>query len=133
MYHMMEVYNEIGLPEIIAQDIASGVGSFFVVALGGTAIGKIINILFIYVTYLSYNIISYNPSLVRHHLGFPNRSSDTFHGSCTRHRADLYIRYGLSGISECGDLSHERHSGVSMKEELNLYILFNFIRTYQYF
>lgn len=41
MYHMMEVYNEIGLPEIMAQDIASGVGSFFVVALGGTAIGKI--------------------------------------------------------------------------------------------
>ncbi|XP_068140089.1 LOW QUALITY PROTEIN: sodium/hydrogen exchanger 3 [Drosophila tropicalis] len=41
MYHMMEVYNEIGLPNIIAQDIASGVGSFFVVALGGTAIGII--------------------------------------------------------------------------------------------
>lgn len=40
MYHMMEVYNEIGLPHIMAQDIASGVGSFFVVALGGTAIGK---------------------------------------------------------------------------------------------
>ncbi|XP_030380604.1 uncharacterized protein LOC115628575 isoform X3 [Scaptodrosophila lebanonensis] len=41
MYHMMEVYNEIGLPNINAQDIASGVGSFFVVALGGTAIGII--------------------------------------------------------------------------------------------
>nr|XP_032294747.1 sodium/hydrogen exchanger 3 isoform X8 [Drosophila virilis] len=41
MYHMMEVYNEIGLPNIMAQDIASGVGSFFVVALGGTAIGII--------------------------------------------------------------------------------------------
>ncbi|XP_043862722.1 sodium/hydrogen exchanger 3 isoform X13 [Drosophila santomea] len=41
MYHMMESYNEIGLDKIIAQDIASGVGSFFVVALGGTAIGII--------------------------------------------------------------------------------------------
>ncbi|KAM8716659.1 hypothetical protein ACLKA7_003525 [Drosophila subpalustris] len=41
MYHMMEAYNEIGLPKIVAQDIASGVGSFFVVALGGTAIGII--------------------------------------------------------------------------------------------
>ncbi|XP_034474994.1 sodium/hydrogen exchanger 3 [Drosophila innubila] len=41
MYHMMEVYNEIGLPNIAAQDIVSGVGSFFVVALGGTAIGII--------------------------------------------------------------------------------------------
>ncbi|XP_053959834.1 sodium/hydrogen exchanger 3 isoform X10 [Anastrepha ludens] len=41
MYHMMEVYNEIGISEIIAQDIASGVGSFFVVAIGGTVIGII--------------------------------------------------------------------------------------------
>ncbi|KAH8249563.1 hypothetical protein KR032_010583 [Drosophila birchii] len=41
MYHMMESYNEIGLDKIIAQDIASGMGSFFVVALGGTAIGII--------------------------------------------------------------------------------------------
>lgn len=40
MYHMMEVYNEIGISNIIAQDIASGVGSFFVVAIGGTVIGK---------------------------------------------------------------------------------------------
>lgn len=132
MYHMMEVYNEIGLPEIIAQDIASGVGSFFVVALGGTAIGKIKNILIIYVTYLSNN-----PSFVRHHLGFPNRSGDTLHGSCTRHRTDLYIRYGLSGISECGNLPHERHSGVSMKEEKSLYIIyihisFNYKHTYPY-
>ncbi|XP_067624031.1 sodium/hydrogen exchanger 3 isoform X29 [Eurosta solidaginis] len=41
MYHMMEVYNEIGISEIIPQDIASGVGSFFVVAIGGTVIGII--------------------------------------------------------------------------------------------
>ncbi|XP_060667029.1 sodium/hydrogen exchanger 3 isoform X11 [Drosophila nasuta] len=41
MYHMMESYNEIGLPKINGQDIAYGVGSFFVVALGGTAIGII--------------------------------------------------------------------------------------------
>ncbi|KAH8403349.1 hypothetical protein KR222_011099 [Zaprionus bogoriensis] len=41
MYHMMESYNDIGLSSIIANDIAKGVGSFFVVALGGTAIGII--------------------------------------------------------------------------------------------
>lgn len=81
MYHMMEVYNEIGLPEIIAQDIASGVGSFFVVALGGTAIGKIYQ----YICIIDLIYPSNNPSLVRHNLGFPNRSSDTFHGSCTSH------------------------------------------------
>ncbi|KAL9924755.1 na[+]/H[+] hydrogen exchanger 2 isoform 8-T8 [Glossina fuscipes fuscipes] len=41
MYHMMEVYNEMGLNNIIVQDVISGVGSFFVVALGGTVIGII--------------------------------------------------------------------------------------------
>ncbi|XP_061386549.1 sodium/hydrogen exchanger 3-like [Musca vetustissima] len=41
MYHMMEVYNEIGISEIIAQDVVNGVGSFFVVAIGGTVIGII--------------------------------------------------------------------------------------------
>uniref|UniRef100_A0A1A9WZR1 Sodium/hydrogen exchanger n=1 Tax=Glossina brevipalpis TaxID=37001 RepID=A0A1A9WZR1_9MUSC len=41
MYHMMEVYNEMGLNNIIVQDVLSGVGSFFVVALGGTVIGII--------------------------------------------------------------------------------------------
>lgn len=39
MYHMMEVYDEMGLDNIIVQDVISGVGSFFVVALGGTVIG----------------------------------------------------------------------------------------------
>ncbi|XP_037811913.1 sodium/hydrogen exchanger 3 isoform X8 [Lucilia sericata] len=41
MYHMMEVYNHIGISEIIAQDVVNGVGSFFVVAIGGTVIGII--------------------------------------------------------------------------------------------
>lgn len=40
MYHMMEAYNEIGISKIIMQDLVSGVGSFFVVALGGTIIGE---------------------------------------------------------------------------------------------
>lgn len=37
---MMEVYNHIGISEIVAQDVVNGVGSFFVVAIGGTVIGK---------------------------------------------------------------------------------------------
>lgn len=41
MYHMMEVYNHIGISEIIAKDVVNGVGSFFVVAVGGTVIGII--------------------------------------------------------------------------------------------
>ncbi|KAM7352991.1 na[+]/H[+] hydrogen exchanger 2 isoform 14-T16 [Cochliomyia hominivorax] len=41
MYHMMEAYNSIGISNIIAQDVVNGVGSFFVVAIGGTVIGII--------------------------------------------------------------------------------------------
>lgn len=39
-YHMMEVYSSIGINEIIVNDVINGVGSFFVVALGGTFIGE---------------------------------------------------------------------------------------------
>ena len=52
MYHMMEVYSEIGLNKIIVDDVVSGVGSFFVVALGGTFIGKYILILSFPISYL---------------------------------------------------------------------------------
>lgn len=41
MYHMFESYNEIGTSNIEVIDIVSGVASFFVVALGGTIIGRI--------------------------------------------------------------------------------------------
>ena len=41
---MMEVYSSIGMDNIIVQDVVNGVGSFFVVALGGTFIGIIDNI-----------------------------------------------------------------------------------------
>lgn len=40
MYHMFESYNDIGTSQIQVIDIVSGVASFFVVALGGTIIGK---------------------------------------------------------------------------------------------
>lgn len=39
---MFESYNEIGASNIQVVDIVSGVASFFVVALGGTIIGKLI-------------------------------------------------------------------------------------------
>lgn len=39
-YHMMEVYSSIGMNEIIVHDVLNGVGSFFMVALGGTFIGE---------------------------------------------------------------------------------------------
>ncbi|CAD7087970.1 unnamed protein product [Hermetia illucens] len=41
LYHMMESYNGIGIQNINVADLASGVASFFVVAIGGTIIGVI--------------------------------------------------------------------------------------------
>lgn len=41
LYHMFESYNSIGISNIQIVDIASGVASFFVVAIGGTIIGII--------------------------------------------------------------------------------------------
>lgn len=40
LYHMFETYNEIGIDMIEVSDIANGVGSFFMVALGGTIVGE---------------------------------------------------------------------------------------------
>lgn len=51
-------------------------------------------------------------------MGFPNRSGDTLHGSCACYRAYLYICNGIPGLSECGNLPYERHTGVSMRVKL---------------
>lgn len=40
LYHMFETYSGIGIDAIQATDIINGIGSFFLVALGGTIIGK---------------------------------------------------------------------------------------------
>lgn len=39
LYHMMEGFIEIGESNIIPIDIVTGIGSFFIIALGGTLIG----------------------------------------------------------------------------------------------
>ncbi|KAJ8303381.1 hypothetical protein KUTeg_019777 [Tegillarca granosa] len=39
LYHMMEGFIEIGEENIIATDVISGIGSFFIVAIGGSLIG----------------------------------------------------------------------------------------------
>lgn len=41
LYHMFEAYSEMGPSNIIYTDVLAGLGSFFVVALGGTIIGII--------------------------------------------------------------------------------------------
>lgn len=40
LYHMCEVYSEIGFDRISVTHMASGATNFLVVALGGTIIGK---------------------------------------------------------------------------------------------
>lgn len=40
LYHMFEIYSEMGLDAIQVKDIVNGISSFFMVALGGTIIGK---------------------------------------------------------------------------------------------
>lgn len=40
LYHMFETYSEIGIDMIQVSDIVNGVLSFFMVALGGTIVGK---------------------------------------------------------------------------------------------
>ncbi|KAK7078437.1 Sodium/hydrogen exchanger 1 [Halocaridina rubra] len=50
LYHLFEGYSEIGEENIIAQDLASGVLSFLLVALGGTLIGIIWGFLTAFVT-----------------------------------------------------------------------------------
>jgi len=111
MYHMMESYNEIGLDKIIAQDIASGVGSFFVVALGGTAIGECMFL----TRFCQFNwILTCNLfHFLRHHLGLSHRFGNPVHRSCASHRTYFHICDGLPGLSECGNLPHERYFSVS--------------------
>ena len=41
LYHMMEGYTEIGEANIQVIDYAAGIGSFFIIALGGTLIGVV--------------------------------------------------------------------------------------------
>ncbi|XP_049286859.1 sodium/hydrogen exchanger 2-like isoform X2 [Anopheles funestus] len=61
MYHMFQVYNEIGVDEIITVDIAAGVGSFFVDVLGGSFIGECSN--FVHYGYSSKYLACIQPLL----------------------------------------------------------------------
>lgn len=55
---MMEVYSSIGMDKIIVSDVANGVGSFFLVALGGTFIGESWFLFYINSIYKNINFFS---------------------------------------------------------------------------
>lgn len=78
LYHMCEVYSDIGFDRINVTHMASGAANFLVVALGGTIIGKLVaencaekceNFMFVL--------------FFRCNLGILDRFSDSIHGQCS--------------------------------------------------
>ncbi|XP_050076667.1 sodium/hydrogen exchanger 3 isoform X1 [Anopheles maculipalpis] len=109
MYHMFEVYNQIGASEIIAVDIISGVASFFVVALGGTIIGVIWGFLTGLVTRFTDHVRVIEPIFifVMAYLAYLN--------------AEIFHMSGILAITFCGitmknyveqNVSHKSHTTI---------------------
>uniref|UniRef100_A0A182MH77 Sodium/hydrogen exchanger n=1 Tax=Anopheles culicifacies TaxID=139723 RepID=A0A182MH77_9DIPT len=109
MYHMFEVYNKIGVDEIIAVDIVSGIASFFVVALGGTIIGVIWGFLTGLVTRFTDHVRVIEPIFifVMAYLAYLN--------------AEIFHMSGILAITFCGitmknyveqNVSHKSHTTI---------------------
>ncbi|XP_035917355.1 sodium/hydrogen exchanger 3 isoform X1 [Anopheles stephensi] len=109
MYHMFEVYNQIGASEIIAVDIISGIASFFVVALGGTIIGVIWGFLTGLVTRFTDHVRVIEPIFifVMAYLAYLN--------------AEIFHMSGILAITFCGitmknyveqNVSHKSHTTI---------------------
>uniref|UniRef100_A0AAG5DUY8 Sodium/hydrogen exchanger n=1 Tax=Anopheles atroparvus TaxID=41427 RepID=A0AAG5DUY8_ANOAO len=109
MYHMFEVYNEIGASQIIAVDIVSGIASFFVVALGGTIIGVIWGFLTGLVTRFTDHVRVIEPIFifVMAYLAYLN--------------AEIFHMSGILAITFCGitmknyveqNVSHKSHTTI---------------------
>lgn len=103
---MFENFGTIGVDNITAVDIVKGAGSFFVVAIGGTVIGK-------WPPLISLSLFSLALLVHRCDVGIPDRTRDSIHGSCACYRANFHFRHGLLGLPECRNLPHERHFSVS--------------------
>ncbi|XP_062545664.1 sodium/hydrogen exchanger 3 isoform X5 [Armigeres subalbatus] len=109
MYHMFESYNEIGASNIQVVDIASGVASFFVVALGGTIIGVIWGFLTGLVTRFTDHVRVIEPIFifVMAYLAYLN--------------AEIFHMSGILAITFCGitmknyveqNVSHKSHTTI---------------------
>lgn len=64
LYRMFETFNEIGEENLTAVHVVSGLCSFFVVSIGGTAIGLIFGVLTAFITKYTYHVPIVEPSLV---------------------------------------------------------------------
>ncbi|XP_052866814.1 sodium/hydrogen exchanger 3 [Anopheles cruzii] len=109
MYHMFEVYNEIGASEIMAVDIVSGIASFFVVALGGTIIGVIWGFLTGLVTRFTDHVRVIEPIFIFVMAYLAYMTAEIFHMS------------GILAITFCGitmknyveqNVSHKSHTTI---------------------
>ncbi|GAB0095324.1 Sodium/hydrogen exchanger [Sergentomyia squamirostris] len=109
VYHMMDSYSEMGISNIEAVDIVSGVASFFVVALGGTFIGVIWGFLTGLVTRFTDHVRVIEPIFifVMAYLAYLN--------------AEIFHMSGILAITFCGitmknyveaNISHKSHTTV---------------------
>ncbi|XP_063844819.1 Na(+)/H(+) exchanger protein 2-like isoform X3 [Scylla paramamosain] len=90
LYHLFEGFSELGEDNIMAVDIASGVASFLLVALGGTAIGIIWGFLTAFVTRLTREVRVIEPIFVfvMSYLAYLN--------------AEIFHLSGILSITFCG-------------------------------
>ncbi|XP_054289044.1 probable Na(+)/H(+) antiporter nhx-9 isoform X2 [Macrosteles quadrilineatus] len=109
LYHMFEAYTEMGPSNIQARDVASGVASFFVVAVGGTVIGVVWGFLTAFVTRFTNQVRVIEPIFifVMAYLAYLN--------------AEIFHMSGILAITFCGitmknyveaNISHKSHTTV---------------------
>ncbi|CAB3367087.1 Hypothetical predicted protein [Cloeon dipterum] len=109
LYHMFEAYSEMGPANILPVDVASGIASFFVVALGGTVIGVIWGFLTGFVTRFTHQVRVIEPIFifVMAYLAYLN--------------AEIFHMSGILAITFCGitmknyveaNISHKSHTTV---------------------
>ena len=61
---MMEGFSHIGKENIVTMDILAGVGSFFIVGLGGTAVGILVGLLAAFMTRFTEHVRVIEPLIV---------------------------------------------------------------------
>ncbi|XP_064215970.1 sodium/hydrogen exchanger 3 isoform X2 [Tribolium castaneum] len=109
LYHLFESYTEMGLENIVYQDIVAGLASFFVVALGGTVIGVIWGLGTGYVTRFTNEVRVIEPIFifVMAYLAYLN--------------AEIFHMSGILAITFCGitmknyveaNISHKSHTTI---------------------
>ncbi|XP_063919693.1 sodium/hydrogen exchanger 3 isoform X4 [Zophobas morio] len=109
LYHLFESYTEMGLENIVYQDILAGLASFLVVALGGTVIGVIWGLATGFVTKFTNEVRVIEPIFifVMAYLAYLN--------------AEIFHMSGILAITFCGitmknyveaNISHKSHTTI---------------------